>query len=250
MPPRTTILPLLALAVALVPAAARAQQPAVPPPAHRVVAPGAAEVRPRVHEGTDTLQMVMEKDGVEIPVAQLVMETRVDGAAPGGPVIRRVEITVSRMIPSTVDTFALAAATLAPVSQRTYETRTVALDYDSAGVHGSITEGGRTGRVDVRLPVRVWYDNAMDLLLGALPLADGYEASLPTYDDATGTAAWRDLRVVGSEQVAGPSGAVDAWRVETTSRGRTSTYFIDKSTGRMLVWAQKLANGAELRIVR
>jgi hypothetical protein len=240
-----------ALLLALLPTAALAQQAPVPAPSHRPVSPGAAEVRPRpVREGTDTLQMVMEKDGVEIPVAQLVMETRLDRSAPGGPVIRRVETTTSRMVASTVDTFAVAAATLEPVSQRTYETRAVALDYDSAGVHGTITEGGQTGRVDLRLPVRVWYDNSMDLLLGALPLAEGYEASLPTYDDATGTIAWRNIRVAGTEQIAGPLGAVTAWRVETSRGGSSSVYWMDRTTGLMLAWSQKLANGAELRIVR
>jgi hypothetical protein len=247
MPPRTCLSVLLALA----PVAALAQQPTPPTPAHRVVAPGAAEVRPRpVREGTDTLQMVMAMGGVEVPVARLIMETRVDRAAPGGPVIHRAEETVSRVVPATIDTFALVAATLAPVWQRTYETRTVALDYDSAGVHGTITEGGRSGRVEVRLPTRVWYDNGMDLLLGALPLAAGYEASLPVYDDATGRVAWRDIRVSGQEQVPGQSGAVSAWRVETSKAGKESTYWMDPATGQMLVWSMKLPNGADLRIVR
>jgi hypothetical protein len=248
MPPRTALVALLAL----VPAAAPAQQPAMPPPAHHVVAPGAAEVRPRpVREGTDTLQMVMAMGGVEVPVARLVMETAVDRSAPGGPVVRRAETTLSRVVPATIDTFALVAATLAPVSQRTYDApRAVALDFDSAGVHGTITEGERSGRVDVRLPTAVWYDNAMDLLLGALPLAAGYTATLPVYDDTTGRVLWRDIRVTGREQVPGPSGAVAAWRVETTKGDKGSTYWMDPATGQMLVWSMKLNNGADLRIVR
>jgi hypothetical protein len=203
-----------------------------------------------VRESTDTLQMVMEKDGVVLPVAQLVIETSLGRSAAGAPVVRRVEATTSRMVPSTVDTFAVAAATLAPVSQRTHEDRVVALDFQGAAIRGTIAEGGMTGPVEITLPMPVWYDNAMDLLLGALPLAEGYTASLPTYDDVAAAVVWRDIRVVGTEKVPGDGEMVDAWRVETTRKGGVSTYWMEKASGRMMRWSQPLPSGAQMRIVR
>ncbi|MDB4950635.1 MAG: hypothetical protein JWM27_3284 [Gemmatimonadetes bacterium] len=242
--------PLAVALAAVLPAGACAQtRPAAP--TYHAVAPGAAEVRPRaVRESTDTLQMVMEKDGVVLPVAQLVIETSLARSAAGGAVVHRVEATRSRMVPSTVDSFQLAAATLAPVSQRTHEDRVVALDFDGAAIRGTIAEGEMAGPVEITLPIAVWYDNAMDLLLGALPLADGYTASLPTYDDVAAAVVWRDVRVAGTEKVPGDGEMVDAWRVETTRKGRASTYWIEKSSGRMMRWAQPLASGAQMRIVR
>jgi len=239
----------VALLVLLLPCAARAQSPTdVPADA---VLPGAAVLRPvEVREGTDTLAMVMTVRERSLPIGMLVVETRRVAGPGGAPAVQRVETTTSRVIPSTVDTFVVQLASLAPVSQRTHEDRVVALDYAGAAVRGTITEGGATGRVEVTLPTTVFYDNAMDLVLGALPLAEGYAASLPVYDDEAGRVAWRQVRVTGSDSVPGEGGMADAWRVETTRGTTRSTYWMDKRTRRMLRWALPVAGGGEIRIVR
>jgi hypothetical protein len=247
MPLARAALPLLLL----LPTAAVAQSQAPFAAPADAVAPGASVLRPLpARDGVDTLTMVMVQKGVSIAVGMLVSESR-PVAGPGGvPAVRRVETTTSRMVPSTVDTFVVALRTLAPVSQRTHEDRVVALDFSGRAVRGTITEGERTGAVDLTLPAAVFYDNSMDLVLGALPLADGYAADLPVYDDETGTVAWRHVQVAGSERLPGSGEMADAWRVETTRGALRSTYWIDKRTHLMLRWALPLPNGAELRIVR
>jgi hypothetical protein len=238
-----------ALLSLLLPCAALAQAaPALPPDA---VGPGAAVLRPvQVREGTDTLGMVMTVNGRTLPIGMLVVETRRVTGPGGVAAVERVETTTARIVASTVDTFVVQIAGLAAVSQRTHEERVVALDYAGRTVRGTITEGGAAGRVDVTLPTPVFYDNAMDLILGALPLAEGYTASLPVYDDESGGVAWRQVRVAGSDELPGESGMADAWRVETVRGTTRSTYWMDKRTRRMLRWALPVAGGGEIRIVR
>ncbi|HET6764606.1 MAG TPA: hypothetical protein VFH27_13070 [Longimicrobiaceae bacterium] len=237
------------LLLLLIPSAAAAQMPA------RVqsdaVVPGSPVLRPaEVREGVDTVGMVMTVNGRSLPIGMLVVETRRVTAPGGAPAVWRVETTTSRLVASTVDTFVVQMATLAAVSNRTHEDRVAALDYAGGMVRGTIAEGGAVGRVEVPLPAPVFYDGAMDIVLGALPLADGYEAHLPVYDDEAGAVAWRLVRVAGSDSLPGEGGMADAWRVET-SRGTTrSTYWMDKRTRRMLRWALPVAGGGEIRIVR
>ena len=244
---RAALLPLLVLIPSV--AIAQAQAPFAAPPG--AVGPGASVLRPPpARDGVDTLTMVMVQNGVSIAVGMLVSESR-SVAGPGGvPAVRRVETTTSRMVPSTVDTFVVALRTLAPVSQRTHEDRVVALDFAGRTVRGTITEGERTGAVELALPTPVFYDNSMDLVLGSLPLSDRYTAELPVYDDETGTVAWRHVQVAGSDSLPGNGEMADAWRVDTTRGAIHSTYWIDKRTHLMLRWALPLPNGAELRIVR
>jgi hypothetical protein len=250
MPTRSISTALLLGTLVSVATARIGAQSAAPAPAHPVL-PGARELRmPAVREGTDTLTLVMEKNGVALPVGILVVETRRVSGPGGVAALSRVEVTTSRMMAASVDTFVVALATLAPLSQRTHEERAVALDNDGRHVSGTIAEGQASGRVDVTVATPVFYDHSMDLVLGALPLVEGYEADLPVYDDEAGAVAWRHLRVAGTDRLPGEGELVDAWRVET-SRGRVrSTYWIDKATRRMLRWALPLSSGGELRIVR
>jgi len=71
-----------------------------------------------------------------------------------------------------------------------------------------------------------------DIVIAALPLADGYTTTFRNFDVMSQKVQPRVLKVVGSESVTVPAGTFDAWKVEITSADASSA---DKTT----VWVDK-----------
>jgi hypothetical protein len=71
-----------------------------------------------------------------------------------------------------------------------------------------------------------------DLVVAALPLADGYSTTFRNFDVMSQKVQPRVLKVVGSESVTVPAGTFDTWKVEITSADASSA---DKTT----VWVDK-----------
>ncbi|HLL84127.1 MAG TPA: hypothetical protein VK420_15800, partial [Longimicrobium sp.] len=88
---------------------------------------------------------------------------------------------------------------------------------------------GRAARgdtIDVAAGEPAFYSNSVDMVLAALPLAEGYEAGirLSGGDAHDGVAP---VRVTGQEEVAtGDAGRCRAWRVEVGGDGPAGTYWI------------------------
>jgi hypothetical protein len=86
-------------------------------------------------------------------------------------------------------------------------------------------------------------------LLGALPLADGYEAQLVFYHPGGSAPPARyTFRVAGSEAIAGPAGPIDCWVVTTdyNQPGSVSKFWYAKATQLMVKQESPLPDGRVL----
>jgi hypothetical protein len=92
-------------------------------------------------------------------------------------------------------------------------------------------ESGADTADAVPLAEPVFLGGTTDLLLGALPLADGYTARLALYDPDEGLGVM-DVEVEAAEDlVLDPGGrAVPAWRVRVTHAGAPATYWMDRES--------------------
>lgn len=114
---------------------------------------------------------------------------------------------------------------------------------------GEMTVSGQPKPIDVALEGDLFADGAgAHLVVGALPLAAGYQTAFRNLDVQTQAVKVMELKVVGEESVTVPAGTFDAWKVEIAGRGETdkTTLWVAKQD-RELVKASAIAsrmNGA------
>ncbi|MBY0574787.1 MAG: DUF3108 domain-containing protein [Undibacterium sp.] len=86
-------------------------------------------------------------------------------------------------------------------------------------------------------------------LLQMLPMANGYEASINFYHPGGKAVPARYLfKVIGEEQIAGPNGMVDCWKLTTdyNAPGSISTFWFAKKTQLMVKQESPLPDGRVL----
>ena len=218
----------LALATSIVPASAIAQ-PAVE------IQPGSRELDvSRILPRTDTMAVLGRVEGQEVQLAMLVLRTaRADVA--GAPVLSRAERFIAMNGEEVMlDSFTVAAATLAP---RAYEFRNEgergSLRVDGVSVRRSSTMA--ENQIDLRLSTPSFFRNAVDLVLAALPLAEGRAFSWHVLNEQEGRQGRVEARVAGPDRVQTmEGGACDAWRVDLRTAGGTSHYWIERRTGELV----------------
>lgn len=136
------------------------------------------------------------------------------------------------------DHFVLDRATLLPIRMESQRGRDraergwhrVRIDYGPHAIRGTKETGAGPTPIDVPLTGPTWDGNLWGLTFSALPLREGGTYTLPfwQYDKGFGTFT---ARVVGSEEVAIPSGKVAAWIVEAgTDPAQLLHYSIAKTT--------------------
>jgi|GEM_PF-1869980 len=232
---------LSATLAAAAPLAARAQGGATD------IRPGSPEVDgSRVVARTDTFAMMATRDGRERSAGYLELRTARATAA-GVPAVLRVERMTSHVGDEfAVDSFALAAATLAPLSfgDRDGE-QGGSLTFEGLAVRGERTAEGKTTPIAARLASPVFLGNAMDVVLSALPLAEGRVFRWQSLREQDAGVEPVEVRVDGSERVRTVTGGTcQAWRVEARSGDETSVYWVEKGTGELLQY-----RGGELRFL-
>lgn len=80
-----------------------------------------------------------------------------------------------------------------------------------------------------------FHPNSVDVVLAALPLADGYSAELALESDSTGAASVASVRVLGVEDVPLISEVrCPSWKVEVVIDRRLGLYFIDQGSRRLM----------------
>lgn len=231
------------------PIAGRAQDTVQEPP--RLLPGDPAVDGRRIAPGTRERRLLLTQNGEErqlATVSEEVTEIQVDGRS----ALRRVQ-SVRLAIGVATDTVVVLRETLAPVRHRSHNPqRVLSLDFDGAKVTGSITPaGGEPRPVAAELDAPVFDSNPLDLLLRALPLAEGYAVRIPIYIHELGGRVWVATRVAGSETVeAGEGGTEDAWVVEVEAQGRTSRFWIAKASRELLRQGSSPAPGVELKVVR
>lgn len=173
----------------------------------------------------DAMEFIV--DGVAQPVI-LLLTTRL-GERDGVPVIIRTERMMEGRTVFSTDSFVVVRATLAPVLLARYGSGRSATEFRESEVR---IGNGHRPMVTHPLPAPVFLGMAMDLMLGALPLAPGYTTVLAVWEGSeTGVAR---VRVTGVEPVDASAGARSAWRIEVTESDQDGTYWLDRESRTLL----------------
>lgn len=195
----------------------------------QVLRPGSGVLAPeRIRAGADTFDMYFEDSEPGRPEAVLVIETLLADQG-GTPVIVRRETLSYEDLPLQADSFVVERGTLAPIAARFQGIGTSgSADFAPGRVQGW-TWADRRDTVDTALSGPVFLRAAMDLVLGALPLAEGWAAELAFFDAEEGESTVR-VEVRALETVELPAGPVRAWRVRVRGSGSEGTYWMQEGT--------------------
>lgn len=113
----------------------------------------------------------------------------------------------------------------------------VSVSYDAQRIRGSKETARGTTPIDVALPGPVWDGNLWGLTFAALPLRAGGRYTVPVWQYDKGFGSFT-ARVVGSETVDTPTGAVAAWIVEAgDDPAQPARYRIAKTSRQELGYA-------------
>ena len=151
------------------------------------------------------------------------------------------------MLGNSVDTLVHALTTLQPRSVRSHSDRgTERLDWQTSRVVGVVEEPDSPVRsIDSPLP-KGWYSSAsFDLILRASPLADGYRVPVPTFSGREGSHVLT-ANVAGSEEVEGHG---DTWRIEADFAGLPVTFWISKTSRRLVRQIMHVSPTVEIMFV-
>jgi hypothetical protein len=222
---------LAAALVAFAPAAALAQQPVTE------IRPGSPEIDgSRIVPRADTFAVMAVNARDALPTVYVELRTaRIDVA--GVPAVSRVERM--RSLPGvelSVDSFTVAAGTLAPlsVSERSRSAQG-SLAFEGLAVTGHRMSRGTMTPVEVRLSAPVFLGNSIDVVLSTLPLAEGRAYRWPILREEDAGLDSVDARVTRRERVRTVQGGTClAWRVETRAGGEPGVYWMERRTGELI----------------
>jgi dienelactone hydrolase len=127
---------------------------------------------------------------------------------------RVVDVAVLPM-GSMTDTLELDKATLTPLRRSVGGMATVNLEYSETAVTGVMVAMGNSVPIDVKLEAPVFADGSgLEISLAGLPLAEGYESTLRTFDPERQKVRPFKLSVTGSEITECAAGTFDTFVVE------------------------------------
>jgi hypothetical protein len=200
----------------------------------------------RVTPYHQSLRMVMARNGQEQEIGRLddeVKLTELDGKT---AIIRvqNVESPTGQM----TDTAVADPNNLAPRWHSSHaEHRTLRLQFGQRRVTGTYKDAGDPS-FEINQPVgdTLFDSNMLDVLISALPLAEGYKGRLTVYLYEAGGPTPVDVAVTGSDKV----GDVDTWNTGVTIAGRTARYFVGKADRHVVQIVSSPGPGVELRLVR
>ena len=169
----------------------------------------------------------------------------------GTSVVERVQWLESELLGPRRARLLADAATLAPLRLHLENPDGVhTLEYRAGAVrHAMVSPEGETTTVTEALPPRVFDAYAVELLLRALPLADGYTAELPVYVAQVGLSEVL-VRVTAGEPIAHGDEVETAWRVEVALPPVESTYWVGMHSHTLLRQDTPLGPDALLRFIR
>jgi dipeptidyl aminopeptidase/acylaminoacyl peptidase len=206
----------------------------------------------RIAPDTATRRLVLVQGDQQREVGTLRTELRL-ADVDGRPAFVRIQALTSPMLGTGADTVVVERATLAPIRHRSVNMRrTMSLDYRADSILGSVTPAGGTAQtVAVRADTALFDSNEIDLILRALPLAEGYAVRYPVYLHESGGKVWVTSRVMGSERIAGEGGGmVDAWIVESKIGPQTVRTWVAKDSREVLQSVLDAGPGVQLKMVR
>lgn len=198
----------------------------------------------RLQLGLDSLEVFVIRQGQQQRTG--IVLDRLDTVRVNGEVrLRRVYRRVDLILGSGVDTLIDHFPDLAPRSVHSFSEGggTETLVWRAGRVTGGVEHPGKTKRsIDTTAGPSVYSSASFDLILRTSPLADGYEVVVPAYSGRQG-AKTLTAKVVASEVL---SGFGDTWRVEANFAGLSVTYWIAKSSRRLIRQVIRAAPQTEL----
>ena len=199
----------------------------------------------KLQPGDWTVTMTMQRGEQKMVMGSTRYELKpLDGAEPRWQLIT----TTTSQLGVATDTSIARRNGLEPVRHRSHAVpRKLVLDYDGKTVTGQYTPTTGAAR-DIRRNTDVaTFDAAMlDLVLGALPLANGYATRLPMYIEEQDGLAWFDVKVTGEHKV----NDVDGWVVRVTNPRYTVDFTIGKQSRTFLAGRVQYANGASVELTK
>ncbi|MEO7456457.1 MAG: hypothetical protein ABIY52_09360 [Gemmatimonadaceae bacterium] len=135
---------------------------------------------------------------------------------------------------SAVDSARLEANTLVP-RERTIRQGplSIALAFADGKATGTATSANETHSIEVALCGSLVADGAgAFLVIGRLPLADGYRIALRHLDVQKAEQTSKYLVVLGSERTLVSAGSYDTWKVQVSEKGNTNAtiIWVDKAS--------------------
>jgi hypothetical protein len=212
-------------------------------------AQGVSEPRPdgrRLQLGTDSLDVFVVRQGQQQKTGIIV--DQLDTVRVGGELrIQRIYSRTDVALGNGVDTLVDRFPDLAPRSVRSHSEGggTEILVWRGGRVTGSVEPTGRNKRsIDTSAAPQLYSSASFDLILRASPLTGGYELAAQTYSGRQG-ARTLTARVIASEVLPGFG---DTWRVDADFAGRAVTFWIAKTSRRLIRQLIQVAPGTELLI--
>lgn len=202
----------------------------------RAVAPELALETAHITEGVSRWRLTVRKDTAKRDLGVMTGATHYADYR-GHPAILFVRTTPTPQ-GDIVDSVLLFRHTLAPVWEHSHQpTKTMLLDFSDSAVTGEWAPADSAMRsVHHPIPRPVFNATAQGLLLGSLPLAEGYRALVPIYSFELGGMELDTLDVVGTGPVKLRSGGErEAWKIAFADPFVTASIWVDRETRRVLL---------------
>jgi dipeptidyl aminopeptidase/acylaminoacyl peptidase len=191
--------------------------PSAPKPAADLT-PGTATYKARLEAGGQTIPMDLTRTVKEVNGAWVVSE-------------------VSQMPMGTINDEATIDKGTLLLRKRVVHQGPAVIEVQFADnkATGKMTMSGKERPITADLGGSLFADGAgANVVVAALPLAEGYTTSFRNFDIMAQQVKPRQLKVVGSEKVTVPAGTFDAWKVEITpgdgGNGERTTLWVDKAS--------------------
>jgi dipeptidyl aminopeptidase/acylaminoacyl peptidase len=193
-------------------------------------------IRPGTMQYTTKLQVMGQELAID------VTRTIEAGTVDGRDVWRVIDVSVLPMGTIT-DTLELDKATLVPVRRSAGGLGSIKLTYREKTITGEIGFQGQSMPVNVELEAPVFAGGSgLELSLAGLPLAEGYETTLRTFNPETQKVRAFSLSVTGGAVAASAAGTYDALVVELKpldgDEAGTSTFRVMKEAPHYVVLSE------------
>ena len=196
--------------------------------------------------GTTVKQLVMEDSSGRQVIGRLTQQlgTATIGGKTGILSVQTFEFGGKQ----TVDSSFADRKTLAPILHRSHnESRAMTLDFDVARVTGKVAPASGTAKAVDQTTGRPTFDsNIADVVYAALPLADGYSATIPTYVYEEGGLVWNDITVTKSA----PIGDEPVWHILAHSAKRDVEYWVSQRSRGVIKSRYQIAPGRAFIVER
>jgi acetyl esterase/lipase len=195
----------------------------------------------RLSAGTHNYQQTIQIQGQTIAAtsALTLQQQRLNEA----PAWLAVETSQSPL-GTAADSMWLSVATLAPVRRVVHQGPAfIEVNARADSLVGELKAGAQQMPIRVAASAPVYVKGTvLGHVLGTLPLAENYRASLRTFDIMTAAVSEQTVQVVGSENVTVPAGTIAAFKVQiqrADGSGAADTYWIERAAPHRLVRAEQ-----------